>query len=178
MIAPVLWLTNRPRPAGRNGGIGPAAQTGLRAARVSAVAFNTAAVVPILRIFDQARAREFYLDYLGATLDWEHRFSPESPLYLQVSRGPLVLHLSEHHGDGTPGTVVYIAATGVRELHAELRAKNYPYLMPGLEESPGSGGVHEGVCLTLTDPFGNQLRIDERAEAVAVAPRRSAEGGQ
>ena len=123
--------------------------------------FSTSAVVPILRIFDEARARQFYLDYLGATLDWEHRFSPDAPLYLQVSRGPLVLHLSEHHGDGTPGTVVYVAATGVRELHAELLAKDYPYLKPGLKQSPGSG-ADAGVCLTLIDPFGNQLRIDQR----------------
>jgi hypothetical protein len=122
------------------------------------MAFTSTAVVPILRIFDEARAREFYLDYLGCGLDWEHRFSERAPLYLQVSRGSLVLHLSEHHGDGTPGHVVYVAATGVRELHAELLAKDYPYLNPGLGKSPGS----RGVCLTLHDPFGNQLRIDER----------------
>lgn len=36
-------------------------------------------------------------------VDWEHRFEPGFPLYLQVSRDGLVLHLSEHHGDGSPG---------------------------------------------------------------------------
>ena len=54
---------------------------------------------PILRIFDEARAREFYQDYLGFRIDWEHRFAPGMPLYLQVSRVDCVLHLSEHHGD-------------------------------------------------------------------------------
>lgn len=29
---------------------------------------------PILRIFDERKAKEFYLDYLGVRLDWEHRF--------------------------------------------------------------------------------------------------------
>lgn len=74
---------------------------------------------PILRIFDEGNAREFYLDYLGMTVDFEHRFNPESPLYMQVTRGALVLHLSEHHADGTPGTHVLVDTTGVAELHHE-----------------------------------------------------------
>ena len=41
--------------------------------------------VPILRIFDVAKAKEFYLDYLGFRADWEHRFEPGLPLYMQVS---------------------------------------------------------------------------------------------
>lgn len=60
----------------------------------------------MLRIFDLDRAREFYVDWLGFTVDWEHRFDDTAPLYMQVSRDEVVLHLSEHSGDGTPGTVV------------------------------------------------------------------------
>ena len=41
--------------------------------------------VPILRIFDVAKAKEFYLDYLGFRTDWEHRFEPG--LYMQISKG-------------------------------------------------------------------------------------------
>jgi hypothetical protein len=41
---------------------------------------------PILRIFDEVKAREFYAGFLGFTVDWEHRFDRESPLYMQVSR--------------------------------------------------------------------------------------------
>ena len=37
---------------------------------------------PILRIFDEANAREFYIGFLGFKLDWEHRFEPSLPLYL------------------------------------------------------------------------------------------------
>jgi len=59
--------------------------------------------IPILRIFDLARAREFYIDFLGFRIDWEHRFEDSAPVYMQVSRGDLVLHLSEHHGDCCPG---------------------------------------------------------------------------
>lgn len=56
-------------------------------------------VAPILRIFDIAKAAE---SDLGRKLDWDHRLEPELPLYRQVSRGELVLHLSEQHGDGCP----------------------------------------------------------------------------
>ncbi|MFK0291197.1 glyoxalase superfamily protein [Streptomyces sp. NPDC090442] len=112
--------------------------------------------VPVFRIFDVAKAHEFYVDYLGCTVDWEHRFEPGMPLYTQVSRDGLVLHLSEHHGDATPGSTVYVELTGVRALHAELATKGYPYLRPGLEED------EFGTCLTLTDPFGNRIRLNEQ----------------
>lgn len=111
--------------------------------------------VPVFRIFGVAKAHEFYLGYLGCTVDWEHRFEPGMPLYTQVSRGDLVLHLSEHHGDATPGSTVYTELSGVHALHAELAGKGYPYLRPGLERDG------RGTTLTLTDPFGNRLRLTE-----------------
>ena len=74
--------------------------------------------VPIFRIFDEAKAREFYIDYLGCRVDWEHRFEPGLPLYMQVSRGDLVLHLSEHHGDCCPGSTALVRTTGIDALHA------------------------------------------------------------
>jgi catechol 2,3-dioxygenase-like lactoylglutathione lyase family enzyme len=118
------------------------------------VEFNR--VIPVLRIFDTDKAKEFYVDYLGMTVDWEHRFEPGLPLYLQVSRGDLVLHLSEHHGDGTPGTVVYVGTTGIAGLHAELRDRVYSHLKPGLETD------EIGTHVSLLDPFGNTLRFNER----------------
>lgn len=30
--------------------------------------------VPVLRSFDETRAREFYIDYLHFSVEWEHRF--------------------------------------------------------------------------------------------------------
>jgi ribosomal-protein-alanine N-acetyltransferase len=110
--------------------------------------------VPVLRIFDIVKAREFYLDYLGFTIDWEHRFADGLPAYLQISRGGLTLHLTEHPGDATPGSAVYVEADGVGELHAELRAKDFPYLKPDLEDD-----ARTGAALELIDPFGNRLRF-------------------
>ena len=112
--------------------------------------------IPVLRMFSIDRAREFYLQYLGFTVDWEHRFEAELPLYMQVSRGNLILHLSEHHGDCSPGAKVFVEMTGVTELHAELTAKSYNYLRPGLEKAPWGA-----TTLTVTDPFMNRIVLNE-----------------
>ncbi len=64
--------------------------------------------IPILRIFSVEKAKEFYLGYLGFALDWEHHFDENTPTYMQVSRGGLTLHLSEHHGDCCPGSTVFV----------------------------------------------------------------------
>lgn len=37
--------------------------------------------IPLIRIFSEAKAKEFYVDFLGFSLDWEHRFEPGLPLY-------------------------------------------------------------------------------------------------
>ncbi|MBA3846587.1 MAG: VOC family protein [Planctomycetes bacterium] len=112
--------------------------------------------IPILRIFSIDKAREFYVDWLGFAIDWEHRFEADMPLYLQLSRAGLFLHLSEHHGDGTPGSVVFIRMRGIAAFHAELSAKNYRFARPGLEHAPW------GRTVTVGDPFGNSLRFCEK----------------
>lgn len=113
-------------------------------------------VTPILRIFDEAKAREFYVDFLGFTVDFEHRFDPGAPLYMQVSRDDCRLHLSEHHGDASPGAKVRIAIDDVEALHAELIGKRYKYNRPGVETMPWGG--HE---MTAHDPFLNRLTFVE-----------------
>lgn len=109
-------------------------------------------VIPILRIFDIAKAKEFYVDYLGFNIDWEHRFEPELPLYMQLTLGTVTIHLSEHHGDCTPGAAIRIEMSGLHQLHQQLTAKSYRYLRPGIEKTPW-----ELEEMTLTDPFGNRL---------------------
>jgi catechol 2,3-dioxygenase-like lactoylglutathione lyase family enzyme len=121
------------------------------------VTFNPA--IPIFRIFSEEKAREFYLDFLGFTVDWEHRFEPGTPIYMQVSRGPVVLHLSEHHGDACPGSSAYVRMRGVREYHAEISAKGYRNLRPGVESRDWASAE-----MTVTDPFGNRIRFGEIAE--------------
>ncbi|WP_068826085.1 glyoxalase superfamily protein [Pseudomonas sp. BMS12] len=111
---------------------------------------------PILRIFDEAKAREFYLDYLGFRCDWEHRFAPGMPLYLQVSRDGCVLHLSEHHGDACPGAALRIETDALDALHQELERKDYAYARPAIEAMPwGSRDM------SVRDPFGNRLTFTD-----------------
>ncbi len=123
------------------------------------MAITFEAPIPLLRIFDEAKAREFYIDYLGFTVDWEHRFGETFPIYLQVSRGGVIFHLTEHHGDCCPGAIIFFWMSGLDEFHAELTAKNYPRLRPGIEET-----FYDARCMTLTDPFGNRLKFNERIE--------------
>lgn len=108
--------------------------------------------VPILRIFDEAKAREFYVGFLGFSVDWEHRFEDGLPLYMQVSKGNCVLHLSEHHGDSSPGSAMRIETEEIDRFHQELLAKQYRYARPGIEHTPW--GTRD---MSVRDPFGNRL---------------------
>ncbi|MFC4376315.1 glyoxalase superfamily protein [Nocardia halotolerans] len=116
-----------------------------------------ALAVPVLRVFDSVLARQFYCEYLGCEVIFEHRFAPDLPLYMRVGRGEVELDLSEHHGDGTPGSVVWIGAVGLQAWHRELRSRDHKSsLRPGIDRSaPG------GPTMELIDPFQNTLRICE-----------------
>ncbi|CAN1724118.1 Bleomycin resistance protein [Hyphomicrobium sp. 1Nfss2.1] len=120
----------------------------------SAVRFSDA--IPILRIFDVEKAKEFYVGFLGFTIDWEHRFGDDFPLYAQVSRADIKLHLSEHHGDASPGSTVFVWMRGIADYHRELTAKKYRYYRPGLEDA-----AWDAKMMQVADPFGNRLRFSE-----------------
>jgi uncharacterized glyoxalase superfamily protein PhnB len=121
-------------------------------------------IIPVLRIFDVAKAREFYLEFLGFDVDFEHRFEPGLPLFMQVSLGDVTLHLSEHHGDGSPGTRIVIETTGLADYHADLLAKRYNYARPGLVDQPWGA-----TTLTVADPFFNHIQFSERRSETASA---------
>ncbi len=111
--------------------------------------------IPVFRIFSVEKAKEFYLDYLGFSLDWEHQFEADFPLYIQVSRSGLIIHLSEHHGDSTPGSTAFIPVEDIDALHAEISQKTYRFAKPGID-TEGWGRV-----MQIADPFGNRLRFCE-----------------
>jgi uncharacterized glyoxalase superfamily protein PhnB len=113
--------------------------------------------VPILRMLDEAKAREFYVGFLGFNVDWEHRFDDNAPLYMQVSRDGCVLHLSEHYGDCTPGGAIRIDTDDIDALHREFSEKKYKYARPGVEETPW--GTRE---ISVRDPFGNRVVFSQR----------------
>jgi catechol 2,3-dioxygenase-like lactoylglutathione lyase family enzyme len=119
-------------------------------------------VIPVLRIFDVAKAREFYTEYLGFEIAWEHVFDDHAPVYLEARRDGAVLHLSEHHGDASPGATVRILVTDVMGLHRELHEREHAYARPGIETEPW------GLEVTVLDPFANRIVFHQPAAADAA----------
>ena len=109
-------------------------------------------VVPVIRIFDEAKAREFYIDFLGFKLDWEHRFEADFPLYMQVSKDNCILHLSEHFGSGSAGILLNIEIDDIDAFNQVLLEKQYKYARPGVEDMPWGSRT-----MSISDPFGNKL---------------------
>ena len=81
--------------------------------------------IPVLRIFDEAKAKEFYTAFLGFTVDWEHRFQDGMPLYLQLSKDECIIHLSGYHGDASPGARIRIQMPRLEDYLAQLRSSRY-----------------------------------------------------
>ena len=112
--------------------------------------------IPILRIFDEVKAKEFYLGFLSMSLDWEHRFSGDDHIYMQVSKGDLKLHLSEHSADCSPGAKVFVNTNSLDALYHEVTATNYKYSRPEIIQAPWGDRVFEVV-----DPFSNKIIFNE-----------------
>ena len=66
------------------------------------------------------------------------------------------LHLSEHYGDGTPGSFVFVVMDGVDEYHQELLARNYRNLHPHIDNTPW--GTRSFVAI---DPFNNRISFNQ-----------------
>ncbi len=112
--------------------------------------------IPMLRSFDEAKAREFYCDFLGFSVDFEHRFEPDLPLFMGLRLNGMRLYITEHHGDCSPGAHVVFRVTGLRDYHKGLLARKYKYARPGIEPYIGGGEV-----VRVGDPFGNTLEFVE-----------------
>jgi len=111
---------------------------------------NQPQIIPVLRILDVAKAKEFYIDWLGFVIDWEHRFGENFPLYMQVSLNNIVFHLTEHYGDCLPGARVRVSITAIETFHQQL--KEYKYYKPAVKQPEW-----ETKELSLIDPFGNHI---------------------
>ena len=108
--------------------------------------------IPILRSFDEALMRAFYIEYLGFEVKFTHRFERELPLYVEVRRGDCVIHLSEHHGDASPGAALRIPMPDVHGFCRALLAKPFAGIRPVVHSQPFGWDD-----LTMIDPFGNRL---------------------
>lgn len=134
------------------------------------------ATIPLLRIFSVDKAKEFYVDFFGFTLDWGGPSGGEgTPFYGQLSRAQTTLQLTEAPYDPYPGSTVCIWMQGLDNLHTELNerrdaAKTFG---PGIWVPFPAVEPWDARVMTITDPFGNSLRFNEPQDdaARAVLPR-------
>jgi catechol 2,3-dioxygenase-like lactoylglutathione lyase family enzyme len=113
----------------------------------------TQTVIPQLRILDAQRSLSFYVDGLGFTVDWEHRFEPGFPLFMQLTRAGQTLFLTEHAGDCEVGGAVYLIVPDVDACHAQFSRRGVA-AMEVPADTPW--GTRE---MLLRDPDGNRLRF-------------------
>lgn len=110
-------------------------------------------VMPALRITSCARSKAFYVDGLGFRIDWEHRFEPDFPVFLKVSREGLAFFLTEHTGDCSVGGLIHLYVPDVDAWYAEFQSKAIPIQEPPNNDLPGLR------IMTIVDPDGNRIRV-------------------
>lgn len=113
-------------------------------------------IVPTLRMTDEARSRAFYVDGLGFHVDWTHRFEPDLPALLQLSRDGIIFYLSQHVMDCAVGGLLHLFVDRVDDWHAALRRHGIAIELPPTDQPWGLREMH------VIDPDGNRLRICTR----------------
>ena len=114
-------------------------------------------VIPAVRITQYARSKVFYLEQLGFSLKWEHRFEPNFPVFMCVARDGMQIYLTEHAGDCQVGGLVHFVIPDVHAWHLEFLQRGAPVTDPPNNDL----GFYN---MTVTDPDGNQLRFMELAK--------------
>jgi catechol 2,3-dioxygenase-like lactoylglutathione lyase family enzyme len=105
---------------------------------------------------DYERSKDFYVAHLGFQIDWEHRFEPVFPVFMQVSRDGLAFFLTEHTGDCPVGGLIHLYVPDVDAWFSEFRQKGVPVQEPPNECLQGLRSM------TIMDPDGNKLHICTR----------------
>ncbi len=111
--------------------------------------------IPTFRISDYNAAKEFYVTFLGFTVDWEHRFGNNEPVYMQISKNGLIIHLSENVRF-QKGVIVFVETTGIENFHSELINIENKFSIPKIEKT--NWGTTQ---MEIKDPFENLLRFNE-----------------
>ena len=110
-------------------------------------------VIPQLRITNAEQSLGFYIHRLGFKIDWEHRFGPGYPLFVQLTRQGQTIFLTEHTGDCEVGGAVYFVIPDAAHCLSEFEQNG---VVPTNTLSNTPWGTREFL---LTDPDGNRLRF-------------------
>ena len=105
--------------------------------------------IPTLRILDYQKAMAFYIEFLGFTIDWEHRFGLTEPVYMQIAKNGLTIHLSENKRFQT-GVIVFVESKGIVAFHKELSTRNSADLIPEVVKTNW-----QTLQMEIKDPFDN-----------------------
>jgi catechol 2,3-dioxygenase-like lactoylglutathione lyase family enzyme len=116
-------------------------------------------VFPTLRITDYERSRAFYAEGLGFHVDWEHRFEPHFPVFVQVTRDGLSLYLSQHAGDCQPGGLVHLYVADADAWYQDFVSRGVKPHSPPADQPWGNRDFR------VSDPDGNQLCVCTRLES-------------
>ena len=111
--------------------------------------------MPTLRILNYNDAVESYINFLGFTIDWEHRFGPSEPVYMQILRNELTLHLSENKRFQTE-VIIFVDTKGIEKFHKKLVERNTAKSIPEVSKTDW-----QTLQMEIEDPFGNLLRFNE-----------------
>lgn len=117
-------------------------------------------VVPALRITDYERSKAYYVETLGFTVDWEHRFESDSPVFMSIVRDGMQVYLTQHSGDCQVGGLVHFVILDVEAWYREFQERG-----ARVAEAPNNDLGFRNM--TVTDPDGNQLRFMEPPSSAA-----------
>ena len=111
--------------------------------------------IPTFRILDYDQAIAFYILGLGFNIDWEHRFGANEPVYMQISRNGLTLHLSENERFKT-GVILFVESKELNKLYEDLKRRS---VVENLSKPTKT--AWQTIQMEIEDPFGNLLRFNE-----------------
>ena len=103
-------------------------------------------LVPLLRIVDARRSRDFYCGRLGFRQEWEQSFEHDFPPYVSLSRDGCRIYLTEEPG-AVPGVLVDLYTDDIDALCRDFEDRGADVTFGPADE------------IRLVDPDGNRLRF-------------------
>ena len=109
--------------------------------------------ISTFRVADARVAETFYRDKLGFKTSWEFDPGDGSPVFVEVMRDAVAIHLSEHDGDGPEAVSIYVNVADAQALYEEITGKGV------VIEAPPEAMPWRHVVFELQDPDGNIMRF-------------------
>jgi uncharacterized glyoxalase superfamily protein PhnB len=123
-------------------------------------------VTPQFRITNPQRSLAFYVGGLGFKVDWEHRFEPGLPVFMQLTRAGQSIFLTEHAGDCKVGGATYFVVPDVDSCYKvvpDVDSCYKEFVSRGVVVTePPEDAPYGPREMLVTDPDGNRLRFANR----------------